>query len=63
MKNKPVWRKTGNRQNHYLDCEVLCSVAANILNVLALPQKVKKKSETPIAVNKPAGGNMERRGL
>ena len=63
IKNKPVWKRTGNRQNHYLDCEVLCAVSAHILNVLALPLLPPRKSETPTTQRRPQQQTMQRRTL
>ena len=63
LKGKPVWKRTGNRQNHFLDCEVLCSVAANILNVLALPLNPARKNETAVTQNRPVNPAMARRSL
>jgi len=67
VKGKVVWKRTGTRQNHYLDCEVLASCAAQILNVMALPKASKpvtpKQSETPIAPKRRNSSVFERRGL
>lgn len=43
---KIVWRRTGNRENHFLDCEAGAAVAAHINNVIALP-KPRAEDETP----------------
>ena len=46
-----VWQRTGSRQNHYLDCEVLTAVAAHIMGVQQLqPQTAgpaKRKAPRP----------------
>lgn len=34
---KLIWQRTGTRENHYLDCEVLTAVAAHVLGVQNLP--------------------------
>ena len=36
QRGKRVWYRTGNRRNHYLDCEILASVAADIQGVRRL---------------------------
>ena len=47
-RGKREWYTTGSRHNHFLDCEVLCAVAAHSLNVRALrsrePAKPKPKA-------------------
>ena len=43
-RGKRVWYETGNRQNHYLDCEVLAAAAAEIQGVRRLPAKVRTQS-------------------
>lgn len=62
VKGKPVWRTTGNRQNHYLDCEVNATVAAFALNVMAL-SAVPHQSETPVSHRHSPDPRMQRRGL
>jgi phage terminase large subunit GpA-like protein len=67
VKGKVVWLTTGKRQNHYLDCEVNASCAAQILNVMAVPKHIpadpKKQSETPVSQSRPAASPFARRGL
>ena len=56
IKGKPVWSRTGNRQNHYLDCEVGATAAAFVHNVFAL-----KEPRTETAVSEPSENQRDRR--
>lgn len=47
---KLVWQRTGTRENHYLDCEILTAVAAHIQGVMQLAAPAppaKKKGAQP----------------
>lgn len=47
-RGKRIWYRTGDRENHYMDCEILSSVAADIQGVRVLrPPKRADAPETP----------------
>lgn len=46
-RGKREWVPTGNRRNHYLDCEVLAAVAAHASNVRTLRERKKPEEKAP----------------
>jgi len=56
-----VWQRTGTRENHFLDCEVLAAVAAHVLNVQLLPPPAAKPSKRKAPA--PEDPSLARRGI
>ena len=46
-RGKREWVPTGNRRNHYLDCEVLAAAAAHVSNVRTLRERDHSKDPEP----------------
>lgn len=61
------WYTTLSRENHYLDCEVLCTVAAHVINVRTLRPLVvdapDRPDKPPPPSPRPRHDSMRRRGL
>ena len=55
-KGRVEWVTTRSHQNHYLDCEVLCSVAAHVANVRTLRAKREREAPAPGKVRDTGGG-------
>lgn len=63
VKDKVVWKRTGNQANHYLDAEVLALCAAHICNVGKLPDPNRLKPVSPASSpNNPRGFQRHDRG-
>jgi len=67
IKGKVVWQTTGNKRNHFLDCEVNATCAAHICNVMALsarvPEKKPQENEAPATQRRMAPSPLGRRTL
>ena len=59
-RGKREWYRTGNRENHYLDCEVLATVAAHIQGLRQLREPV---APVPEPVRRQQRSSLDRRGL
>lgn len=59
VNGRDVWiwaKKSSSGDNHYLDCEVYCSCAADVIGAFELLQKENNEEQPPAAVHTEAAG-------